>query len=134
MAEDILVPAIVFGSIVIIVGISLLYSYYKERMRHQERLQAIEKGIALKDLYANLKSGNNCLSKRDYEIFSGTKIMIIGLFLSIAIYVSSGEMRTAVWGLFISGIGLAKIIVGLLIPKSSGMNSKEEEKTNEGEH
>lgn len=110
---------------VLIVAASLYYHYRKEHIRSQERLAAIEKGIAPKDLFQNGDNGNNTKgypSKKDAEIYGGIKILIIGLFLALALYVSTGgdnPLEGAVWGLFIAGIGMAKIIVGMLMGRAA---------------
>ena len=109
---------------VLIVAASLYYHYKKENIRSAERLAAIEKGIAPKDLFQNGENGNNTKgypSKKDAEIYGGIKILIIGLFLALALYVSTGgdnPLEGAVWGLFIAGIGMAKIIVGMLMGRT----------------
>lgn len=109
---------------VLIVAASLFYHYKKEQLKAKERLAAIEKGIAPKDLFSN---GNNETSyklytnRREAEIFGGIKMLIIGLFLTLALYVTTSPegFIAAVWGLFVSGIGIAKIFVGLLMKKTS---------------
>lgn len=125
--EDILVPAIVFGSAVMIVALSLLYYYLKEKIRTKERLTAIEKGISPKDIYPEFQNDKQmAISKRESEIYGGVKIFIIGLFLALAIYISSGadsfSLKGAIWGIFVSGIGLAKIFVGLMMKKHKEEN------------
>jgi hypothetical protein len=116
--EDILVVATVFGSGVLIVVASLFYHYRKEQMRSKERLVAIEKGIAPKELFAGEENAKVCCSRRDDEIYGGVKVLIIGLFLCLALYYTAGE-KAAVWGLFVGGVGFAKIIVGILMRKAS---------------
>lgn len=126
--EDVLVPAIVFGSGVMIVAFSLLYSYSKEKIKTKERLAAIEKGISPKDIYPEFQNDKKqmAISKRECEIYGGIKILLIGLFLALAIYVTSGadsfSFKGAIWGIFVSGIGLAKILVGLMMKKHKEEN------------
>ncbi|HQO21050.1 MAG TPA: DUF6249 domain-containing protein [Acidobacteriota bacterium] len=107
---------------VLIVAASLYYHYKKENIRSAERLAAIEKGIAPKDLFQNGENGNEAkgyTSKKDSEIYGGIKILIVGLFLALALWISAGggdhQFDAAVWGLFVAGVGLAKIIVGMLM-------------------
>ncbi|NMB99057.1 MAG: hypothetical protein GYA35_02130 [Thermoanaerobaculaceae bacterium] len=111
---------------VLIVASSLFYHYKKEQVKSKERLAAIEKGIAPKDLISNGENGSslkNYANKRDAEIFGGIKLLIIGFFLALALRITTGkgdhQFDVAVWGLFVSGIGLAKIVVGLLLKKPS---------------
>ncbi|MCX7829993.1 MAG: hypothetical protein N2445_02905, partial [Acidobacteria bacterium] len=69
---------------VLIVALSLFYHYKKEQFKSKERLAAIEKGLAPKDI-VNGENGNSCKcysSKKEAEIFGGTKLLIIGLFLA----------------------------------------------------
>ena len=122
--EGIFVIGSMCACAVLIVSASLFYHYKKEQMRAQERLAAIEKGIAPKDLFANGDNNNNvkaCSNRRESEIFGGIKVLIIGLFLALALYYATGSdhfsMQAAVWGLFVAGVGLAKIVVGLLMKK-----------------
>ncbi len=95
--------------------------YRKEPLKSRERPTTREKGLAPKDLFQNGENGNNTKgypSKKEAEIYGGIKILIIGLFLALALYVSPGgdnPLEGAVWGLFIAGIGMAKIIVGMLM-------------------
>ena len=106
---------------VLIVGGSLFYHYKKEQIKSKERLAAIEKGIAPKELLAgdNGSGSNNkgYKSRREAEVFGGIKVLIVGIFLALALWVSTGgdDFHGAVWGLFVAGIGLAKIIVGMLM-------------------
>ena len=104
---------------VLIVAASLFYHYKKETMRSKERLAAIEKGIAPKELLENGNGGNNkgYKSRKEAEIFGGIKVLIVGIFLALALWVSTGgdDFHGAVWGLFVAGVGLAKIIVGMLM-------------------
>lgn len=107
-----------------IVAFSLIYHYLKEWMRTKERLMAIGKGIYLKDIYPDFQNTNKQAipSKRESEIYGRTKILIIGLHLALALYFSEGAdslafSRGAIWGIFVAGIGLAKIFVGLLMKK-----------------
>jgi hypothetical protein len=127
--QDVLIIATVFGSGVLIVFLSLLYHYRKEQMRSKERLMAIEKGIAPKDLLVNDNNGGNCktyANRRESEIYGGIKVFIIGLFLALALYYSAGgdHYSAAVWGLFVSGIGLAKIIVGILMRRDAASTTE----------
>jgi len=114
---------------VLIVAASLYYHYKKETMKSKERLAAIEKGIAPKELLAgeNGNGGNNkgYKSRREAEIFGGIKVLIIGLFLALALWVSAGgdDFHGAVWGLFVAGVGLAKIIVGMLMGREEASAS-----------
>ena len=111
---------------VLIVAASLYYHYRKEHIRSQERLAAIEKGIAPKDLFQNGENGNDSKgypTRKDAEIYGGIKILIVGLFLALALWISAGEgdhqFDAAVWGLFVAGVGFAKIIVGMLMGRAA---------------
>lgn len=112
---------------VLIVAASLFYRYKKEQLKAKERLAAIEKGIAPKDLTLFENNGTYkkyYSSRKEAEIYGGTKLLIIGLFLTLALYVSSSPdgFKGAVWGFFVAGIGLAKIFVGLLMKRPSEEN------------
>jgi len=107
---------------VLIVAFSLLYHYFKEQMRTKERLAAIEKGISPKEIYPEIQNNKYCPSRRESEIYGGIKVLIIGLFLALAIYVTTSELKVAIWGLFVAGIGVAKIVVGFLMKKSNEEN------------
>ena len=128
--QDIFIVGTVFGSAVLIVACSLFYHFRKEQLRSKERLTAIEKGIAPKELFAEGDNGNGCrvyYNRREREIYGGIKLLIIGLFLALALYYSVGGEHfggsASVWGLFVAGVGLAKIIVGVLMKKEPESNT-----------
>lgn len=104
---------------VLIVASCLYYYYRKEQLKTKERLTAIEKGIAPKEIFEthdeNGKNLKGYSSRKEAETYGGIKVLIIGLFLALALYYTAGGIEAAVWGLFVAGIGLAKIIVGMLL-------------------
>lgn len=113
--EDVFIVLIIFGSGVIFVAIPFVYIFLKERLRHKERLIAIEKGILPKDLdYEKNNNGKDKKAKGDIEIINGLKTFIVGLFLLLALYITTDTLKVAIWGIFVSGIGLAKILAGLI--------------------
>lgn len=83
--EGALVMTLMTGCAVVIVAASLYYHYKKEQIRPEERLKAMEKGIAPKDLPAgNGENGDyykHYTSRRDSEIYGGIKILIVGLLM-----------------------------------------------------
>ena len=100
--------------------------YRKEPLKSRERPTTREKGLAPKDLFQNGENGNETkgyTSKKDSEIYGGIKILIVGLFLALALWISAGggdhQFDAAVWGLFVAGVGLAKIIVGMLMGRAA---------------
>ncbi len=99
--------------------------YRKEPLKSRERPTTREKGIAPKDLFQNGENGKEAKgypTRREAEIFGGIKYLIVGLFLALALYVSIGDdnpMEGAVWGLFVAGVGIAKIIVGMLMGRAA---------------
>ncbi len=106
---------------VLIVAACLFYYYKKEQLKAKERLSAIEKGIAPKDLFSTENNETSYKFKRESEIYGGIKMFILGLFLTLALYVTTSPkgFEVAVWGLLVAGIGIAKIFVGLLMKKPS---------------
>lgn len=106
-----------FGAGVIIVAIVMYYQYRKEVMRNQERLAAIEKGVALPDLAKEQpKTGysGHCYS----PLYRGIRLLFVGAGLAFALYVSVGE-RAAVWGGFVAFIGLGHLVYWLLVERQS---------------
>jgi hypothetical protein len=102
----------VFGAAVVIVAIVMWVEYRKQVMRNQERLAAIEKGASLPDLAKSdvTVTRTHC----HHPLYSGIRLLFIGLGLALALYVSVGE-RAAVWGGFVAFIGLGHLVYWTLV-------------------
>lgn len=103
----------VFGAAVVIVAIVMWVEYRKQVMRNQERLAAIEKGVSLPDL----AKSDVTMTRTHYchhPLYSGIRLLFIGLGLALALYVSAGE-RAAVWGGFVAFIGLGHLVYWALV-------------------
>ncbi len=107
------IVAIVFG---VGAGIVAIWSEHKRKAQileqnHRERMQAIEKGLELPPLPANLVSAGNGPSTASAakSLRSGIMMVLIGVILYVAIdRVGAGE--AALFGLIPAAIGLANLV------------------------
>jgi hypothetical protein len=94
----------VFGTGIIITAIALFVAYRSRSMDHQERIAAIEKGIALPDLAKSVPANH-----RHAPLQRGIILLFIGMGLSVALFYTAG-ITVAVWGVFVAFIGLGNLV------------------------
>jgi len=124
MNEDIIVPAIVFGSIVLIVFVVALFRFLRARMRHKEVLAAIEKGVAIPDLSTakpRIPRGITNIALGIALIVLSPAFMLHGL-AACSIQGMESLAPTIIWGsafpsLVCFSIGLFCFIRGLMLRK-----------------
>ena len=98
------------------IGIVAIWSEHKRKAQlleqnHRERMQAIEKGIELPPLPANLVSGGNGPSTASAakSLRSGIMMVLIGGILYVAID-RVGASEAALFGLIPAAIGFANLV------------------------
>ena len=97
-------------------GIVAIWSEHKRKAQlleqnHRERMQAIEKGLELPPLPANLVSGGNgpATASAAKSLRSGIMMVLIGLILYVAID-RVGASEAALFGLIPAAIGFANLV------------------------
>ena len=97
-------------------GIVAIWSEHKRKAQlleqnHRERMQAIEKGLELPPLPANLVSGGNGPSTASAakSLRSGIMLVLIGVVLFFAIGVAGGR-EGALFGLIPAAVGIANLV------------------------
>ena len=106
------VVAIVMGCAIPILAI--VVDYIKRRkiyeMHHRERMAAIDKGMEPPPLPPDLlDNGHGKHGRRPRYLLRGLVWLVIGLTLVIALFANE-DLRTALWGLIPTGIGVAYLI------------------------
>jgi hypothetical protein len=112
------IVAIVMG---IGIGMMAIWSEHKRKAQlleqnHRERMHAIEKGIELPPLPANLVSGGNGPSTATAakSLRSGIMLTLIGLLLFVAIDRAGGR-EGALFGLIPAAIGIANFVYAAVL-------------------
>ncbi len=121
MGEDIVALAAVLGGLgtaVLIVGIIMWVHYRKQVMRNQERLAAIEKGVAL-PAEPGEDRPHPSASHWGHPLYRATRLLFIGAGLALALYVTAGP-KAAVWGGFVAFIGLGHLVYWLFVGRNVG--------------
>src|SRR3954469_12074024 len=114
------IVAIVFG-----IGIGMLgiWSDHKRKAQileqnHRERMHAIEKGIELPPIPANLVSASNgpATASAAKSLRSGIMLTLMGAILFVAI-ASIAEARGAIFGLIPAAVGIANLVYAAILWK-----------------
>jgi len=107
------IVAIVMG---IGIGMLAIWAEHKRKSQlleqnHRERMHAIEKGIELPPLPANLVGTSNgpSTSSAAKSLRSGIMLLLIGIILFFAIGVSGGD-EGALFGLIPAAVGIANLV------------------------
>jgi hypothetical protein len=107
------IVAIIFG---VGAGIVAIWSEHKRKAQlleqnHRERMQAIEKGIELPPLPANLVSGGNgpATASAAKSLRSGIMLVGVGVILCVALNESGGR-EAALFGLIPAAVGFANLV------------------------
>ena len=114
--EGVLALTIPIVAIVMGVGIGMVrlwLDYRRKRdllqLHHAERMVAIEKGIDLPPLPAEILSGGRHSTPGAY-LYRGLVWLSLGLAIAIAIFTSSRSIGSAIWGLLPMSIGIANLL------------------------
>jgi uncharacterized membrane protein YhhN len=112
------IVAIVMG---IGIGMLAIWSEHKRKAQlleqnHRERMHAIEKGIELPPLPANLVSTSNGPSTASAAkaLRSGIMLTLIGILLYSAIYYAGGH-EGALFGLIPAAVGVANLVYAWIL-------------------
>jgi hypothetical protein len=112
------IVAIVMG---IGIGMLAIWSEHKRKAQlleqnHRERMHAIEKGIELPPLPANLVSTSNGPSTASAAkaLRSGIMLTLIGILLYAAIYYAGGH-EGALFGLIPAAVGVANLVYAAIL-------------------
>jgi hypothetical protein len=97
---------------IIIACLAMYFDHKKQVMRNQERMAAIEKGIALP---TDTSNGSGQCGRRN-SLYRGIRLLFIGGGLALALWVTAGE-RVAIWGAFIAIIGLGHLVYWFLVER-----------------
>jgi hypothetical protein len=97
---------------VIIACVAMYFDHRKQVMRNQERMAAIEKGIALP---ADTANGSSRCGSRN-SLYRGIRLLFIGGGLALALYISVGG-TVAIWGGFVAIIGLGHLVYWFLVER-----------------
>ena len=122
------IVAIVMG---IGIGMLAVWSEHKRKAQlleqnHRERMHALEKGIDLPAIPANLVGGSNGPSTATAakSLRSGIMLTLIGVLLYFAIYTAGGH-EGALFGLIPAAIGIANFVyAGILWQQEKRGDSK----------
>ena len=103
--------AIVLGIGLAMVALYLRYRRHKDSfaLYHQERMAAIEKGVEVPPLPANLFEEGSAPYHPRRHLFKGLLWTLVGLGLGGALYATT-ELRYALFALILIGIGVAHLI------------------------
>jgi hypothetical protein len=119
-------------AIVMSIGIAMVYVWSEHRRKsqlleqnHRERMHALEKGIELPPLPANLVGAGNgpSTSSAAKSLRSGIMLTLIGVLLYFAIDVADGS-EGALFGLIPAAVGIANLVYAAI--------QWDKEKTNPG--
>jgi hypothetical protein len=123
------IVAIVMG---IGIGMLAIWSEHKRKSQlleqnHRERMHALEKGIELPALPANLVSGSNGPSTATAakSLRSGVMLTLIGVLLFIAIEQAGGS-EGALFGLIPAAIGIANLVYAAILWQKEKRGEKPE--------
>ena len=112
------IVAIVMG---IGIGMLTIWSEHKRKAQlleqnHRERMHAIEKGLELPPLPANLVSTSNgpSTSSPEKSMRSGIMLTLIGILLFFAI-ANVGAEEAALFGLIPAAIGIANLVYAIVL-------------------
>jgi hypothetical protein len=112
------IVAIVMG---IGIGMLAIWSEHKRKAQlleqnHRERMHAIEKGIELPPLPANLVSTSNGPSTASAakSLRSGIMLTLIGILLYLGIYYAGGR-EGALFGLIPAAVGVANLVYAWIL-------------------
>lgn len=117
------IVAIVMG-----IGIGMLYVWAEHRRKqqlleqnHRERMHAIEKGLELPPIPANLVGAGVGPATASWEraLRSGVMLSLIGLLLFVGIR-EAGADEGALFGLIPAAIGVANLVYALILWKQGG--------------
>jgi hypothetical protein len=113
------------------IGMQFLWSEHKRKSQlleqnHRERMQAIEKGVELPALPANLVGVGNgpATASAAKSLRSGIMLTLIGLLLYVAIKVAGGT-EGALFGLIPAAVGVANLVYAAILWKSEKEGRKE---------
>ena len=118
MRPDVIGVFIPIVAIIMGIGIGMLsiWSDHKRKAQlleqnHRERMHAIEKGLELPPIPANLVGGSNgpATASAAKSLRSGIMLTLIGILLYVAIDVAGGK-EGALFGLIPSAIGIANLV------------------------
>lgn len=123
------IVAIIMG-----VGIGMLAVWAEHKRKaqlleqnHRERMHALEKGIELPPLPANLVSGGNGPSTASAakSLRSGIMLTLIGILLYVAIDTAGGR-EGALFGLIPSAVGIANLVYAAIQWKKEQRRDRDE--------
>ena len=123
MHPEVIAVSIPIVAIVMGIGIGMLsiWSDHKRKAQlleqnHRERMQAIEKGIDLPALPANLVSTSNGPSTASAakSLRSGVMLTLIGILLYVAIDKAGGS-EGALFGLIPAAVGIANFVYAAIL-------------------
>ena len=97
---------------IIIACMAMYFDHKKQVMRNQERMAAIEKGIALPPDSGN---GSSQCGRRN-SLYRGIRLLFIGAGLALALWVTVSD-TVAIWGAFIAIIGLGHLVYWFLVER-----------------
>jgi hypothetical protein len=97
---------------IIIALVAMYFDHRKQVMRNQERMAAIEKGIAMP---SDFGSGSYRHGDRS-SLYRGIRLLFIGGGLALALWISVGG-TVAIWGAFIAMIGLGHLVYWFLVER-----------------
>ncbi len=95
------------------------------QLHHLERMAAIEKGIELPPLPAELVNDRSCGygARRDpaRRHYRGIMTLLVGAALTLALWKTGGH-HSFWWGLIIVAVGLGQLVIGLLERRDRRLN------------
>jgi len=97
---------------IIIACLAMYFDHKKQVMRNQERMAAIEKGIALP---SDLGNGSGHYGRRS-SLYRGIRLLFIGCGLALALWVTVSD-KVAIWGAFVAIIGLGHLVYWFLVER-----------------
>jgi hypothetical protein len=122
------IVAIVMG---IGIGMLAIWSEHKRKAQlleqnHRERMHALEKGIELPPLPANLVSTSNApaAASAAKSLRNGIMLTLIGILLYLAIYTADGE-EGALFGLIPAAVGVANLVYAWILWQQEKRGNKD---------
>ena len=95
------------------------------RLYHVERMAAIEKGIELPPLPADLNNDHTAGCGGRYDPvrrhYRGVMTLLVGVAITLALWKTGGD-DSYWWGLIIVAVGLGQLVIGLLERRDRAVN------------
>jgi len=109
-----LIPIIAIVMGISVAMISLVLDYRRKRamyeLVHKERLAAIDKGMEPPPFPPDFQMGKRRNRTRNDLLRSGLVLLLVGIALCIALYLTPAPDFSWAWGLVASAVGLARLI------------------------